>query len=127
MKTKQLKLAPGGDFAAQMTVVVGGALLIEWAATSKSLAVHVLQQHMAGTPGTKADLDKIRIRLVIIKKNLAKPASTSAKHYSLKSVALCLRSPFFLTNGTSYPEILTVAQQVKADAANAKAISARSC
>ena len=125
-KTKQLKLAPGADFATQMTVTVGDALLIEWAATSSSLAVHVLQQLMAGTPGTKDDLDKIRLRLAKIKRKLAKPASHS-NWYSLRSVALRLGSPFFLPNGTSYPEILTVAQQAKADAANAKAISARSC
>ena len=97
------------------------------AATSNSLAVHVLQQQlMAGTPGTKAGLVQIRMRLAKIKRKLAKPASLS-NGYSLRSVALRLGSPFFQPNGTLYPEVLTVAQQAKADAANAKAISTRSC
>ena len=114
-------------FAKQMPVTVGDALLIEWAAPSNIVAVCVLHQLISGTPGTQASLGQVRKRLENIMKGLGKYRNISEKLYSPGSVALRLGSPFYLPKATSYPEIFTVKQQAKADAANAKAISARSC
>ena len=110
-----------------MPVTVGDALLIEWAAPSNIVAVCVLHQLISGTPGTQASLGQVRKRLENIMKGLGKYRNNSEKLYSPGSVALRLGSPFYLPKATSYPEIFTVKQQAKADAANAKAISARSC
>ena len=99
--TKQLKVKLVSDFASQISVIVGDALLIEWAATSKGVAVHVLQQFIGGTPGTKTDHYRVKNRLMQIKKSLKKAASHRQIVYSLKSVSLRLGSPFYLPNGTS--------------------------
>ena len=53
-------------------------------------------------------------------------ANNSKKYYSQESVAQRLASPFFLPAGTSYPVVLSMAAQAKADAATrAKADAAR--
>ena len=119
-KTKQLKVQPMAQFAKQMPVTVGDALLIEWAAPSNAVAVCVLHQLISGTPGTQASLGQVRVRLQNIMRGLGKYRSSSEKKYSSGSVALRLGSPFYLPNATSYPEIFTVKQQAMADTANAK-------
>ena len=124
-KTKQLKLRPIAGFAKQIPVAVGDALLIEWAAPSNDVAVRVLHQLISGTPGIQAGLGQVRERLKNIMRGLGKPRSNTETKYSPGSVALRLRSPFYLPNATSYPEIFTVKQQAKADAANTKTKSAR--
>ena len=93
-----------------MMVTVGEALLLEWAAPSNSSAVGVLQQCIAGTPGEKVDLDRVRIRLVRINKWMKKVVGHGQTRYSLESLAQRLASPFFLLPGSSYPELLTAAQ-----------------
>ena len=108
------------QFAKQMPVTVGDALLIEWAAPSNAVAVCVLHQLISGTPGTQASLGQVRVRLQNIMRRLGKYCSSSEKKYSSGSVALRLGSPFYLPNATSYPEIFTVKQQAMADTANAK-------
>ena len=124
-KTKQLKLRPIAGFAKQIPVTVGDALLIEWAAPSNDVAVRVLHQLISGTPGTQAGLEQVRLRVNSIIKGLGKRRIRSERIFSPESVALRLGSPFFLPNATSYPEILTVKQQAKADAAHAKTEAAR--
>ena len=124
-KTKQLKIRPMAGFAKQMPVTVGDALLIEWAAPSNIVAVCVLRQLIFGTPGTQANLGQVRERLKNIMRGLGKYRSNTETKYSPGSVALRLGSPFYLPNATSYPEIFTVKQQAKADAANTKTKSAR--
>ena len=124
-KTKQLKLRPIAGFAKQIPVTVGDALLIEWAAPSNDVAVRVLHQLISGTPGIQAGLGQVRKRLNKIMRGLGKHRLKSERVCSPESVALRLGSPFFLPNATSYPEILTVKQQAKADAANAKTEAAR--
>ena len=57
-----------------MTVTVADAILLESAAPTNGVAVAVLQQCIAGTAGTQEDLDRVRKRLAIIKKNLQKVA-----------------------------------------------------
>ena len=109
-KTQQLAAMPVPGFAPQMMVTVGEALLLEWAAPSNSCAVGVLQQCIAGTPGEKVDLDRVRIRLVRINKWMKKVADYAQTRYSLESLAQRLASPFFLLPGSSYPELLTAAQ-----------------
>ena len=127
-KTKQQKLRPMAGFAKQMPGTVGDALLIEWAAPSNGVAVCMLNQLISGPPpppGTQASLEKVRARLQNIMKGLGKYRSNSEKLYSPGSLALRLGSSFYLPNATSYPEIFTVKQQAKADAANTKTKSAR--
>ena len=129
-KTKQLAAMPEHGFTPQMRVTVVDALVLEWAATSSSVAAScaaagVLHQRITGTPGTKVDFERVRNRLAKINKGLAKAVCNPRMRYSLKSVARRLESPFYLPTATSYPEFLTVVQQDKADAACAKADAAR--
>ena len=124
MKTQQLAAMPVPGFAPQTVVTVGDALLLEWAAPSSSFAVGVLQQRIAGTPGAKVDLDRVRNRLAKINKGLAKVGNRSMKWFSQQSVAQRLASPFFMPSGSSCPEVLTAAQQDKTDAACAEANAA---
>ena len=58
--------------------------------------------------------------LLEIMKGLGKYRNNPEKGYSPGSVVLRLGSLFYPPNATSYPEIFTVKQQAKADAANAK-------
>ena len=73
-KTELLMALPTRGFAPQMTVTVADAILLESAAPTNGVAVAVLQQCIAGTAGTQEDLDRVRKRLAIIKKNLQKVA-----------------------------------------------------
>ena len=98
---------------------------VKWAAPSNDVAVRVLHQLISGTPGIQAGLGQVRKRLNKIMRGLGKHRLKSERVCSPESVALRLGSPFFLPNATSYPEILTVKQQAKADAANAKTEAAR--
>ena len=91
------------------------------AAPTNGVAVAVLQQCIAGTAGTQEDLDRVRKRLALIKKGLQQVERLPKKRFSLESLAQRLASPFFLLPGSSYPELLTAAQQATADAARAKA------
>ena len=124
-KTKQLETAPAPGFALQLHVSVADALLLEWAAPSNSVAVSVLHQRTAGTPGAKVDFDRVRKRLEYVLKGLKKVVDHGQTRYSLESLAQRLASPFFLSPGSSYPELLTAAQQATADAARAKTDAAR--
>ena len=124
-KTQQLAAMPVPGFAPQMMVTVGEALLLEWAAPSNSSAVGVLQQCIAGTPGEKVDLDRVRKRLEKVLKGLNKVVGYAQQQYSSESLAQRLASLFFLLPGSSYPELLTAAQQATADAARAKTDAAR--
>ena len=124
-KTELLTALPTCGFAPQMTVTVADANLLESAAPTNGVAVAVLQQCIAGTAGTKEDLDRVRKRLAKIKKGLQQVAGMPKKRFSLESVALRLASPFFLAPGTAYLPILAVAQQAKANAARAKAEATR--
>jgi hypothetical protein len=66
---------PGEGFAQQISVTVGVALLVEWAArkkTGSSTAVRVLQQLISGTVGSKQDWEKVRNRLNTITNNIKK-------------------------------------------------------
>jgi hypothetical protein len=109
-KTQQLAAMPVPGFAPQMMVTVGEALLLEWAAPSNSSAVGVLQQCIAGTPGEKVDLDRVRKRLEKVLKGLNKVVGYAQQQYSSESLAQRLASLFFLLPGSSYPELLTAAQ-----------------
>ena len=109
-KTQQLAAMPVPGFAPQMMVTVGEALLLEWAAPSNSCAVGVLQQCIAGTPGEKVDLDRVRKRLEKVLKGLNKVVGYAQQQYSSESLAQRLASLFFLLPGSSYPELLTAAQ-----------------
>ena len=124
-KTKQLETAPAPGFALQLHVSVADALLLEWAAPSNSVAVSVLHQRTAGTPGTKVDFDRVRNRLKYVLKGLNKVVGYAQQQYSSESLAQRLALPFFLLPGSSYPELLTAAQQATADAARAKTDAAR--
>lgn len=124
-KTKQLETAPAPGFALQLHVSVADAFLLEWAAPSNSVAVSVLHQRTAGTPGTKVDFDRVRKRLEKVLKGLNKVVGYAQQQYSSESLAQRLASPFFLLPGSSYPELLTAAQQATADAARAKTDAAR--
>ena len=117
IQTKKLTGAPPLGFARQMSVTVAHALLVEWAAMPGIAAARVLQQLIAGTLGDKADFSRISKRLVKVRKGLKTVASAPKKHYSQESVAQRLASPFFLPAGTSYPAVLSMAAQAKADAA----------
>ena len=86
------------------------AFLLEWAAPSNSVAVSVLHQRTAGTPGTKVDFDRVRKRLEKVLKGLNKVVGYAQQQYSSESLAQRLASPFFLLPGSSYPELLTAAQ-----------------
>ena len=117
MQTKKLKEAPPLGFARQMPVTVAHALLVEWAAPPGIAAARVLQQLIAGTLGEKADFIRIDKRLAKVKQGLKTVANNSKKYYSQESVAQRLASLFFLPAGTSYPAVLSMAAQAKADAA----------
>ena len=117
MQTKTLKDSPPLGFARQMPVTVAHALLVEWAARSVFTAARVLQQLYAGTLGEKADFFRISNRLSKVQQGLKTVAYKSKKYFSQESVAQRLASPFFLPAGTSYPAVLSMAAQAKADAA----------
>ena len=120
-KTKLLTALPTRGFAPQTTVTVADAILLESAAPTNGVAVAVLQQCIAGTAGTQEDLGRVRKRLTLIKKGLQQVERLPKKRFSSESLAQRLASPFFLLPGSSYPELLTAAQQATADAARAKA------
>ena len=117
METKKLTEAPPLGFARQMPVTVAHALLVEWAAPPGIAAARVLQQLIAGTLGEKADFIRIDKRLAKVKQGLKTVANNSKKYYSQESVTQRLASPFFLPSATSYPTVLSMAAQAKADAA----------
>jgi hypothetical protein len=100
-----------------MPVTVAVAVLVEWAATSTTIAVGVLQQLIAGRPGTKIDLECIRCRLLYVRKDCKKNAYIPERDYSPGSLAQRLQMPFFPPAGTAYPKLLTLAQEAKAAAA----------
>jgi hypothetical protein len=102
-------------------VGVADALLLEWAAPFSSVAAGVLHQRTAGTPGTKADFDRVRKRMVFVLKGMNKVVGYPQKQYSSESLARRLAPPFFLLPGESYPEVITAAQKATAGAARAKA------
>ena len=85
----------------------------------------VLHQRTAGTPGTKVDFDRVRKRLEKVLKGLNKVVGYAQQQYSSESLVQRLALPFFLLPGSSYPELLTAAQQATADAARAKTDAAR--
>jgi hypothetical protein len=66
-----------------------------------------------------------RSRPAKIIKGTKKAAYYPKARCSPQSLARRLASPFFLPAASSYHEVLTVAQQVKADAARAEAEAAR--
>jgi hypothetical protein len=72
--TKQLKTSPAPGFALHLHISVADALLLEWAAPSNgnSVAVGVLHQRTAGTPGIKVDFDRVRKRMVFVLKGMKK-------------------------------------------------------
>jgi len=72
------------------------ALLLEWAAPSNSVAVSVLHQRTAGTPGTKVDFDRVRNRLKKVLKGLNKVVGYAQQQYSSESLAQRLALPFCL-------------------------------
>jgi hypothetical protein len=123
-KTKQLKTVPAPGFALQVHVSVADALLFEWAASSNSVAVGVLHQRTAGTPGTKVHFDRVRKRMVFFLKGMNKVVGYPQKQHSSESLAPRLASPFFLLPGASCPAVITAAQQATSDAARAKADAA---
>ena len=126
MQTKTLKESPPLGFARQMPVTVAHALLVEWAAPPGIAAARVLQQLIAGTLGEKADFSRITNRLTKVLKGLKTVAINPQKRYSQESLTQRLASPFFLPATTSYPAVLSMAAQAKADAATrAKADAAR--
>jgi hypothetical protein len=89
-KTKQLAAMPEHGFTPQMRVTVVDALVLEWAATSSSVAAScaaagVLHQRITGTPGTKVDFERVRNRLAKINKSLAKAVCNPRMRYSPKS------------------------------------------
>ena len=57
------------------------ALLLEWAAPSNSVAVGVLHQRTAGTPGTKVDFDRVRKRMNFALKGMKLTAGYPQKQY----------------------------------------------
>ena len=118
LKTKKLTKAPEPGFAPQQLVTVAGALLVDSAAASTTVAVAVLQQRIAGTAGHQEDLVRDRSRLARVLDGLKKvKAGGGEKKYSPESVAERLASPFFLPPATAYTVISTVVQQAKVDAA----------
>jgi hypothetical protein len=110
----------GAWVALHLHASVADALLLEWAAPSKSVVVGVLHQCTAGTPGIKVDFDRARKRMVFVTKGMKKEVGYPQKKYSSESLARRLASSFFLLPGASYPEVITAAQQATADAARAK-------
>jgi hypothetical protein len=67
--------------------------------------------------GAQEDFDRVRYRLALIKKGLRKVAGFPKKLLSPESLAARLASPFFLVPATTYPHVLTLAQQTKSNAA----------
>ena len=115
-KTKRLGCMPGEGFAQRISVTVGVALLVEWAArkTTGSTAARVLQQLISGTVGSKQDWEKVRNRLQTvtgkIKKDIKKNEEAA---FTSESVHARLSSPFRLPQGGRYPQLLKVARQAK--------------
>ena len=114
-KTRLLKDAPEQGFAKQIQVTVAVALMVDLAAINNVVAVEVLSMLLTGRVGDKVVDKKVRNRLGCIKKGVSKFANKRQEVYSPRSVQQRLESAFFLPPATSYPEILTHAQQAKAD------------
>ena len=114
-KMKGLEEYPGYGFAVQIDVTVGNALLIEWAARDKkqSTAVRVLHQLITGEVGCKEDFEAVRGRLPKVTGNFRKEIKKAQKTHTPESVQARLSAPFYLSQGTHYPRILTLKQQAK--------------
>jgi hypothetical protein len=92
---------------------------------ANGVAVAALQQPAAGTAGTQKNLSRVRKRLALIKKTLHSVTGFSKNRLSPEGLAARLASPFFLAPATTYPQVLTPAQQAKANAGRAEAETAR--
>ena len=113
-KTKRQKHMPGEGFAQQISVTVGVALLVEWAARKKAVAACVLQQLISGTVGSKQDWEKVRNRLNTITNTIKKEIKQDGEAaFTSESVQARLSSPFHLSQGRRYPQLLKVARQAK--------------
>ena len=115
-ETTRLGCMPGEGFAKQIFVTVGVALLVQWAARKKagSTAVRVLQQLISGTVGSKQDWEKVRNRLNTITSTIKKEIKQDGEAaFTSESVQARLSSPFHLSQGRRYPQLLKVARQAK--------------
>ena len=74
-KTKLLTALPTRGFAPQTTATVADAILLESLAPTNGVAVAVLQQCIAGTAGTQENLDRVRKRLTLIKRDCSRWAA----------------------------------------------------
>jgi hypothetical protein len=113
-KTQELKEPPEEGFADQTDVTVAVALLVDCAAASNAIAVRVLNMLLTGHVGDQSAWTQVRLRLVNIKKGIAKYTSRPMISFSPQSVEKRLKAAFYLPIATSYPDILTVFQQTKA-------------
>jgi hypothetical protein len=78
-----------------------------------------------GMNGSSCGFDRAHCRPAMIIKGAKKAAYYPKTRCSPQSLARRLASPFFLLAASPYHEVLTVAQQAKADAACTEAEAAR--
>ena len=107
---------PDEGFAKRISVTVGVALLVQWAAREKTryIAGCVLQQLISGTVGSKQDWEKVRNRLNTITSTIKKEIKQDGEAaFTSESVQARLSSPFRLAKGRRYPQLLKVARQAK--------------
>jgi type II secretory pathway component HofQ len=78
-----------------------------------------------GMSGSSCGFKRVRSRSAKIIKATKKAAHCPKARYSIQSLARRLASLIFLPAASSYHEVLTVAQQAKANAAHAEAKTAR--
>jgi hypothetical protein len=124
-ETKRLTALPAPGYAPQTTITVARAILLKSSAPTNGVAVAAMQQRIAGTTGTQGDLDRVRNRLALTKQGMHAAFGFSKKRFSPESLAARLAPPFILAPATTYPQVLTLAQQAKANAARAEAEAAR--
>jgi hypothetical protein len=94
---------------------VAVALLVDCAVASNAIAVRVLNMLLTGHLGDPGAWTQVRLRLVNIKKGIAKYTSRPVISFSPQSVEKRLKAAFYLPIATSYPDMLTISQQTKAD------------